>query len=97
MTRYHVDQGSLDLPAPERPPPDYEGEARAELSEALAAAKAAIDQPPWDYRQQGFWRIVFRQMSGWLPPTEQAAMCDEFYPELERIELLFPERNDNAG
>jgi hypothetical protein len=49
--RYRVDQGSFDLPPPPRAEPDYEGESRAELTGALAAAKAAVDRPPWDYRQ----------------------------------------------
>lgn len=85
----HVDQGSLALPAPPREKPDYEGLSRAELTEALAAAKAATIRPPWDYRKQRYWRVVGPQMSGWLPPQEQTAFLSEFNPELDRIESMF--------
>jgi hypothetical protein len=91
VTRYHIDQAELPLPGPKRTPPDYMALARADLTEALVAIRAAVDQPPWEYRKQGYWRIVFRQMSGWLPADEQAALCDEFYRELDRVEALFPD------
>lgn len=95
MTRYHVDQGELPLPRIERPAPDHPATARKELDEALVAARAAVDEPPWDWRKQGYWRVVGPQMSGWLPDDERAAFLGQFMPELDRLEALFwaEERN----
>lgn len=97
MTRYHRDQAELPLPPIPRVEPDFPAEARADLAEALAKVRTAVDQPPWLYRDQRMWRVVFRQMSGWLPADEAKAICDEFYRELERIELLFPDDERETG
>lgn len=84
-----ISQLELALAVPKRQPPDYEGEARRELTDALSQAKAAIDRPPWDRRQQSYWRIVFPQMAGWLPEDERARLVHEFMAEIERIEPMF--------
>jgi hypothetical protein len=97
VTRYHVDQAELPLPSIARPEPNFPVLARCDLAVALAKVRLAIDQPPWSYRDQRMWRVVFRQMSGWLPAAEQRLACDEFYRELERVELLFPESERENG
>lgn len=91
-------QGELGLPVPERPPPDFEGDARRELNAALVQARHAvrIGRPTWDYRKQRYWRIVFPQMSGWLPTQERETLVAEFMVELERIEALFGEEERNG-
>lgn len=85
-------QLDLDLPAPERPQPDFPALARAELTAALEKARAARDAPPWDYRQQRYWRVVGYQMAGWLPADEAVTFTVEFVAELDRIEPLFAEQ-----
>jgi len=81
-------QLGLPMPPPPKARADYEGQARRELGAALARAKAATSEPPWDRRQQDCWRIVAPQMSGWLPEAERQAFLAEFLPELDRIEAL---------
>lgn len=82
-------QFALALPVPPRPEPDYPALARAELVQALALAEGAVDQPPWPYRDQRMWRVLFPQMSGWLPDDERADLLGRFMPALDRIETLF--------
>lgn len=78
----------LDLPMP--PPPkariDFAEAARRELRAALEKARASTAAAPWDRRTQDYWRVVAPQMSGWLPPAEQAEFLAAFAPELDRIE-----------
>lgn len=61
---------------------------REELVAILAVARAARDQAPWDRRTHAYHRVVFPQMSNWLPPEEAAALRREFAVELTRIEPL---------
>jgi hypothetical protein len=82
-------QLDLALPRPKRTQADFTALARAELTEALGLARAATAAPPWDLRQQKFWRIVFPQMAGWLPPEERQLLVAEFLRELDRIEPMF--------
>lgn len=90
-------QLELDLPGPKRTPPDFVAEARKELNAALEQARASAESidaglepaPPWDKRQQDYWRIVFHQMSGWLPAKERSELMAEFYFYLEMFEQLF--------
>jgi ferredoxin len=67
--------------------PDRE-EVRRELLEVLEAAKAAIDECPWDERTFQYHKVVFPQMANWLPGDERDQMRFEFAREVERIELL---------
>lgn len=82
-------QLDLPMPPPERPAIDFPALARKDLQEALAKAKAAVDRPPWPYRDQRMWRVLGYQMTGWLPPEEAAAFTVEFVAELDRIERQF--------
>lgn len=86
-----IAQLPLDLPVPPRPEPDFEGNARRELGEALALAKAARDRPPWHYRRHRYWGVVFPQMADWLPEAEREPMVAEFKAEWDRIDGLYDE------
>ena len=61
---------------------------REELVGILAMARAARDEAPWDRRTHAYHRVVFPQMTDWLPADEAAALRDEFRAELDRIEPL---------
>lgn len=83
-------QLGLDLgdgPAPVSYEPDR-GAVREELTQILAAAKAAEDAVPWDARTFQYHKVVFPQMARWLPDDERDQLCFEFAREVERIELM---------
>lgn len=63
-------------------------EIRAELKEVLAAANAAADGEPWDQRALRYQKIVFPQMSRWLPDDEREQLCAAFSEAVERIEAI---------
>ncbi len=63
-------------------------EVRRELMDVLEAAKAAVDECPWDERTFKYHKVVFPQMANWLPEEERDQMRFEFAQEVERIELL---------
>ena len=73
-----------------RPDPTYVDpqSVREELVAILAVARAARDAAPWDMRTQRYHRVVFPQMTNWLPEDEAAQLKLEFMAELDRIELL---------
>lgn len=63
-------------------------EIREELHAILATARAARDEAPWDMRTQRYHRVVFPQMTNWLPDDEAAQLRFAFLAELDRIEFL---------
>lgn len=63
-------------------------EIREDLDEILASARAVSAEALWDTRTYRYNKVVFPQMSRWLPDDERAQLCFEFFRELERIELL---------
>lgn len=67
------------------PDPD---EVRADALAILASARAVTAQDMWDTRTYRFNKVVFPQMTRWLPDDERDQLCFEFFRELERIELL---------
>lgn len=73
-----------------RPDPTYVDpqSVREELNEILAKARAARDVAPWDVRTHKFHKVVFPQMTNWLPPEKAEALRREFSLEVERIEAL---------
>ena len=73
-----------------RPDPTYVDpqEVREELNAVLAAARAMTAESLWDRRTYRYNKVVFPQMSRWLPDEEREQLCFEFFRELERIELL---------
>ncbi|WP_301750475.1 hypothetical protein [uncultured Erythrobacter sp.] len=54
----------------------------------LASAKAVTPESIWDQRTYRYNKVVFPQMTRWLPDEERNQLCFEFAKELERIELL---------
>ena len=75
--------------APERasewPDPD---DVREGVLAILASARAVTADAPWDRRTYRYNKMVFPQMSRWLPDEEREQLCFEFFRELERTELL---------
>jgi hypothetical protein len=72
-----------DQPARDyRPDP---AKVRSKLLTILAKARAAPDEP-WSRRDMEFYRVVFPQMSNWLPTEEAQRLCHEFAAEVARLE-----------
>lgn len=71
--------------ASEWPVPD---EVREDLHAMLELARAVTAETLWDQRTYRYNKVVFPQMSRWLPDDERDQLCFEFFKELERIELL---------
>jgi hypothetical protein len=72
----------------DRPTPVFRAdpdEVRAELLQILADARAARTMP-WDSEKVRLYRLIFPQMSNWLPREEAAQLCFEFETELTRLE-----------
>lgn len=71
--------------------PSYEpnlDEIRQELTAMLDSARRVSAEEPWDDRTFRYNKVVFPQMSCWLPDDERNQLCFEFAREIERIELL---------
>jgi hypothetical protein len=74
-----------------RGPVSYEpdiDEVREDLGAILESARAVTADALWDERTYRYNKVVFPQMSRWLPDDERDQLCFEFFRELERIELL---------
>jgi hypothetical protein len=65
-----------------RPDPD---KVRRRLQKILAEAGAA-QKPPWERTTVSLYRIIFPQMTNWLPDDEGAQLRFEFETELARLE-----------
>lgn len=76
-----------DDPKPVSYEPDI-AEVREDLAEILASARAVTADALWDERTYRYNKVVFPQMSRWLPDDEREQLCFQFFQELERIELL---------
>jgi hypothetical protein len=63
-------------------------EIREDLAEILASARAVTAESLWDTRTYRYNKVVFPQMSRWLPDDERDQLCCEFFRELEHIEML---------
>jgi hypothetical protein len=63
-------------------------EVREDLDAILEAARAVTAENLWDLRTYKYNKIVFPQMSRWLPDDERDQLCFQFFQELERIEML---------
>lgn len=67
------------------PDPD---EVREDAQAILASARAVTAGNLWDTRTYRYNKVVFPQMTRWLPDDERDQLCFEFFRELERIEHL---------
>lgn len=76
-----------EKPATESWTPDPD-EVREDAQAILASARAVTADNLWDMRTYKYNKIVFPQMTKWLPDEERDQLCFEFFRELERIELL---------
>jgi hypothetical protein len=64
-----------------RPDPD---KVRARLHKILAEARAA-QHLPWEPTRVSLYRMIFPQMTLWLPEDEGTQLRFEFETELERL------------
>ena len=73
--------GAEPVPA-YRPDPD---KVRARLHKILAEARAA-QAMPWEPTTVSLYRLIFPQMTGFLPEDEGAQLRFAFDTEMERLE-----------
>ena len=69
-------------PDPTRIDPDA---VRAELHGLLSTARAANGASPWDARTLSYYRLVFPQMTGWLPTGEADRLRRDFFAAIARF------------
>ncbi len=74
--------GPTVRPAPSRPKPE---DVRPELTAVLEKLTAS-EVMPFSLKDLRFWRVVFPQMSTWLPGEERERMCKAFSAEVARLE-----------
>lgn len=67
------------------PNPD---DVREDALAILASARAVTADNLWDQRTFRYNKVVFPNMTKWLPDEEREQLCFEFFKEIERIELL---------
>jgi hypothetical protein len=70
-----------------QPAPSYlpdPAKVRAQLAVLLARAKAA-PATPFRAADQALYRVVFPQMTNWLPEDEARRLRADFAAELERL------------
>ena len=67
--------------------PDLD-EVREDLQAILASAREVTAGALWDDRTYRYNKVVFPQMTRWLPADEAEQLCFAFARELERIEAL---------
>ena len=58
---------------------------RTELLLVLDEARTATVMP-WPPKKAGYWRLVFPQMTNWLPDEEAAQLRFAFEQEIKRLE-----------
>jgi len=63
-------------------------EIRSELKAILESAKSVSADALWDQRTYKYNKVIFPQMSRWLPKDEADQLCFAFHTEIERIEQL---------
>lgn len=75
----------------DREPINYDpdpNDIREDAQAILASARAVTAENMWDQRTYRYNKVVFPQMTRWLPDDERDQLCFAFFAELERIELL---------
>ncbi len=63
-------------------------EIREDLHAILGAAREVTAESLWNERTYRYNKIIFPQMTRWLPDDEAAQLCFEFAREIARIEEL---------
>lgn len=58
---------------------------RSEVNKVLDIARSAKVMP-WKPKEVAYWKIVFPQMTNWLPEDEAAQLRFAFMEELRRLE-----------
>lgn len=76
-----------DLPLATVYTPNLE-HVREDLNSILEEARSGVDAAPWDARTFRYKKIIFLQMTKWLPEDEAEQLRFEFMHEVERIEQL---------
>ena len=71
-------------PPPQSYTPSLE-KVRAEVHKVLDQARSATIMP-WNPKDVSYWRLVFPQMTNWLPADEGAQLRFEFEEEIRRLE-----------
>src|SRR5579884_740735 len=61
---------------------------REDLESILTEARSGVDESPWDERTLRYKKIVFLQMTKWLPDDEAEQLSFVFLQEIDRIEQL---------
>lgn len=88
----HIGQAQLGFDLGEKPSPKgYQpdlAEIRDDLESILQSAKGVTADALWDQRTYRYNKVIFPQMSRWLPDDEAQQLCFAFFKELERIEML---------
>ena len=79
------DLGETAKPVRWEPDP---ADVREDALAILASARAVTADNLWDQRTYRYNKVVFPNMTRWLPDDEREQLCFEFFRELERIELL---------
>ena len=80
-----LDLGDKSGPATYEPDLD---EVRGDLQAILESARHVSADDLWDERTYRYNKVVFPQMSRWLPDDEASQLCFAFAQEIERIEQL---------
>ncbi len=71
-------------PPPQSYAPTLE-KVRAEVTKVLDQARSATVMP-WPSNKVAYWKLVFPQMTNWLPEDEARQLRFEFETELARLE-----------
>jgi hypothetical protein len=72
---------------PARKPEVDPAKVRLWLQSMLADLRASRDGSPWPQEQTRLNRVIFPQMSNWLPPEERDQLRFDFDSELKRLNL----------
>lgn len=72
--------------SPERRAADFAATARARLHALLGELRAAASNP-WSRQRTEVNRLLFAQMSNWLPGEERTALHAQFQDELQRLDM----------
>jgi hypothetical protein len=89
MFGFQKPQGDLfgDDPPAWSPPPVDAGRVRLGLHAMLDELRAVREGSPWPHETTRANRLLFPQMSNWLPEPERDQLRFEFEAELKRLDI----------